>query len=86
MGAIERRLRCDRCGVRFPRVGLQTPPRMTPYKGLSRMTRRAARAALVLAAASPAWAQSTLVLPLPGGGYLGRRITPLEGDRQAGRC
>jgi hypothetical protein len=28
MGAIERRLRC---GARFPRVGLQTPPRMTPY-------------------------------------------------------
>jgi hypothetical protein len=33
IGAIERRLRCDRCGARFPRVGLQTPPRMTPYKG-----------------------------------------------------
>jgi hypothetical protein len=32
MGAIERRLRCNRCGARFPRVGLQTPPRMTPYK------------------------------------------------------
>jgi hypothetical protein len=26
-------LRCDRCGARFPRVGLQTPSRMTPYKG-----------------------------------------------------
>jgi hypothetical protein len=33
MGAIERRLRCQRCGARFPRVGLQTPPRLTPYKG-----------------------------------------------------
>jgi hypothetical protein len=33
MGAIERRLRCDRCGARFPRVGLQKPPRLTPYKG-----------------------------------------------------
>ena len=33
MGAIERRLRCDRCGARFPRVGLQTPLRLTPYKG-----------------------------------------------------
>jgi hypothetical protein len=32
MGAIERRLRCDRCGARFPCVGLQTPPRLTPYK------------------------------------------------------
>ena len=32
-GAIERRLRCNRCGARFPRVGLQTPPRMTPYTG-----------------------------------------------------
>jgi hypothetical protein len=32
MGTIERRLRCDRCGARFPRVGLQTPPRMTSYK------------------------------------------------------
>jgi hypothetical protein len=32
-GAIERRLRCQRCGGRFPRVGLQTPPWMTPYKG-----------------------------------------------------
>jgi hypothetical protein len=31
MGAIEHRLRCDRCGARPPRVGLQTPPRMTPY-------------------------------------------------------
>jgi hypothetical protein len=26
MGAIERRLRCDRCGARFPRVRQQTPP------------------------------------------------------------
>jgi len=33
IGAIERRLRCDRCGASFPRVGLQTPPRMTPYTG-----------------------------------------------------
>ena len=33
MGAIERRLRCDRCGARFPRVGLQTPPRLTLYTG-----------------------------------------------------
>jgi hypothetical protein len=32
MRAIERRLRCDGCGARFPRVGLQTPPRLTPYK------------------------------------------------------
>ena len=32
MGAIEPRLRCDRCGARFPRVGLRTPPRMTSYK------------------------------------------------------
>ena len=32
MGAIERRLRCNRSGARFQRVGLQTPPRMTPYK------------------------------------------------------
>jgi hypothetical protein len=32
MGAIERRLRCDRCGARFPRVGLQAPPRLTLYK------------------------------------------------------
>jgi len=31
MGAIKRRLRCNRCGARFPRVGLQTPPRLTPY-------------------------------------------------------
>ena len=28
MGAIERRLRCGSCGARFPRVGLQTPPRL----------------------------------------------------------
>jgi hypothetical protein len=33
MGACERRLRCDRSGARFPRVGLQPPPRLTPYKG-----------------------------------------------------
>jgi hypothetical protein len=33
MGAIERRLRCDGCGARFPQVGLQRPPRMTPYMG-----------------------------------------------------
>jgi hypothetical protein len=33
MGAIECRLRCGRCGARFPRVGLLTPPRMTHYKG-----------------------------------------------------
>ena len=26
MGAIERRLRCDRCSAGFPRVGLQAPP------------------------------------------------------------
>jgi hypothetical protein len=32
MGAIEPRLRCDRCGARFPRVGLRTLPRMTSYK------------------------------------------------------
>ena len=32
MGAIERRLRCNRCGARFPRVGLRTLPRMTSYK------------------------------------------------------
>jgi hypothetical protein len=31
MGAIERRLRCARCGAQFPRVGLQTPPRLAPY-------------------------------------------------------
>jgi hypothetical protein len=28
-----RRIRCNRCGARYSRVGLQTPPRMTPYKG-----------------------------------------------------
>jgi hypothetical protein len=33
MGTIERRLRCDRCGGRFTPVGLQMPPRLTPYKG-----------------------------------------------------
>ena len=33
MGAIEPWLRCDRCEAWFPRVGLQTPPRMTLYKG-----------------------------------------------------
>ena len=31
MGAIERRLRCESCGAGFPRVGLQTPPRITPH-------------------------------------------------------
>jgi hypothetical protein len=84
MGAIERRLRCDRCGARFPRVGLQTPPWMTPYKGKNRMTRRAVIPALALAGASPALAQSsgsTLVLPVPGQGYIvvlpqGRRHRP----------
>jgi hypothetical protein len=33
MGTIERRFRCDSCGARFPRVGLQTPPQLTPFKG-----------------------------------------------------
>ena len=33
IGTIERRFRCDSRGARFPRVGLQTPPRLTSYKG-----------------------------------------------------
>jgi hypothetical protein len=33
MGASERWLHCDRCGARFLRVGLQTPPRVAPYRG-----------------------------------------------------
>jgi hypothetical protein len=33
MAVVEYRLRCHRCSVRIPPVGLQTQPRLTPYKG-----------------------------------------------------
>jgi hypothetical protein len=35
MGTIERRFRCDICGARFPRVGLQTPRRTLSLEGRS---------------------------------------------------
>jgi hypothetical protein len=32
-GVLAPYVRCDRCGARFPRVGLQMPPRLALYTG-----------------------------------------------------